>query len=97
MHEIMVEYESADSGILILSEIFYPSRWKAYIDNKEVKIFKANGVLRAVNVEAGNNKVIFKYDNSLFEILLKISNMFMVLISLYIFKPYLMSLLKNLR
>ena len=29
--------------------------------------------------------------------LLKISNMFMVLISLYIFKPYLMSLLKNLR
>ena len=97
MHEIMVEYESADSGILILSEIFYPSRWKAYIDNKEVKIFKANGVLRAVNVEAGNNKVIFKYDNSLFEILIKISNMFMVLISLYIFKPYLMSLLKNLR
>ena len=97
MHEIMVEYESTDSGILILSEIFYPSRWKAYIDNKEVKIFKANGVLRAVNVEAGNNKVIFKYDNSLFEILLKISNMFMVLISLYIFKPYLMSLLKNLR
>jgi hypothetical protein len=97
MHKIMVEYESADSGILILSEIFYPSRWKAYIDNKEVKIFKANGVLRAVNVEAGNNKVIFKYDNSLFEILLKISNMFMVLISLYIFKPYLMSLLKNLR
>ena len=97
MHEIMVEYESTDSGILILSEIFYPSRWKAYIDNKEVKIFKANGVLRAVNIEAGNNKVIFKYDNSLFEILLKISNMFMVLISLYIFKPYLMSLLKNLR
>jgi len=97
MHEIMVEYESTDSGILILSEIFYPSRWKAYIDNKEVKIFKANGVLRAVNVEAGNNKVIFKYDNSLFEILLKISNMFMVLISLYIFKPYLMGLLKNLR
>ncbi len=97
MHEIMVEYESTDSGILILSEIFYPSRWKAYIDNKEVKIFKANGVLRAVNIEAGNNKVIFKYDNSLFEILLKISNMFMVLISLYIFKPYLMGLLKNLR
>ena len=97
MHEIIVEYESTDSGILILSEIFYPSRWKAYIDNKEVKIFKANGVLRAVNIEAGNNKVIFKYDNSLFEILLKISNMFMVLISLYIFKPYLMSLLKNLR
>jgi len=94
---VAIEYESADSGILILSEIFYPNRWKAYIDNKEVKILKANGVLRAVNVEAGNNKVIFKYDNSLFKILLKISNLFVVLISLYIFKPYLMSLLKNFR
>ena len=97
VHEVAIEYESADSGILILSEIFYPNRWKAYIDNKEVKILKANGVLRAVNVEAGNNKVIFKYDNSLFKILLKISNLFVVLISLYIFKPYLMSLLKNFR
>ena len=97
IHEVVVEYESADSGILILSEIFYPKRWKAYIDNKEVKTFKANGVLRAVNVEAGKNKVVFKYDNSLFEILLKISNLFVVLISLYIFKPYLMGLLKNFR
>ena len=97
IHEVVVEYESENSGMLILSEIFYPNRWKAYIDNKEVKIFKANGVIRAVNVEGGNNKVVFRYDNSLFKILLKISNFLFVLISLYIFRPYLMSLLKNFR
>ncbi len=96
IHKVEVEYESSESGILILSEIFYPNRWKAFIDNKEIEIFKANGVLRAVNVENGNNKVIFKYDNSLFEILLKISNFFIALILFYIFKPYLMGLLKNL-
>ena len=97
IHEVVIDYESLDNGVLILSEIFYPNRWKAYINDKEVKVFKANGVLRAVNVEAGNNRVVFKYDNSLFQILLKISNFFIVLISLYILKPYLMGLLKNFR
>ena len=55
-------------GLLVLSEIYYPARWKAYIDDSEVEVFRANSVLRAVEVKAGSNKIIFEYHNGLFNI-----------------------------
>lgn len=97
IHEVVIEYEANDSGILILSEIFYPKRWRAYIDGDEIEVLRANGVLRAVKIDAGKNTLIFKYDNSLFKLLLKISNFLIVLMSLYLLKPFVMSLLKNFR
>jgi len=97
IEKIIIEYEANEKGVLVLSEIFYPARWKAYIDNKEVEVLKANGVLRAVEVKAGTNKVTFEYDNSLFQILHTISNFIVLFISFYLLKPLVMALLKNFR
>ena len=97
VEKIIIDYEATKKGVLVLSEIYYPARWKAYIDNKEVEILKANGVLRAVEVKAGTNKVTFEYDNSLFQILHTISNFIVFFISFYLLKPLVMVLLKNFR
>tara|TARA_B100000900_G_scaffold178100_1_gene150997 strand:- start:298 stop:2364 length:2067 start_codon:yes stop_codon:yes gene_type:complete len=97
VEKIIIDYEATKKGVLVLSEIYYPARWKAYIDNKEVEILKANGVLRAVEVKAGTNKVTFQYDNSLFQILHTISNCIVLFISFYLLKPLVMVLLKNFR
>ena len=97
VEKIIIDYEAKENGVLVLSEIYYPARWKAYIDNKEVQVFKANGVLRAVEVKAGTKKMTFEYDNSLFQILHVISNLIVLFISFYLLKPLVMALLKNLR
>ena len=97
VEKIIIDYEVIEKGVLVLSEIYYPARWKAYIDNKEVEILKANGVLRAVEVKPGTNKVTFEYDNSLFQILHTISNFIVLFISFYLLKPLVMVLLKNFR
>ena len=97
VEKIIIDYEAKENGVLVLSEIYYPARWKAYIDNKEVQILKANGVLRAVEVKAGTNKMTFEYDNSLFQILHVISNLIVLFISFYLLKPLVMALLKNFR
>ena len=97
VEKIIIDYEAKENGVLVLSEIYYPARWKAYVDNKEVEILKANGVLRAVEVKAGTNKITFEYDNSLFQILHKISNFIVFFISFYLLKPLVMALLKNFR
>ena len=81
----------------MLSEIYYPARWKAYIDETEVEIFRANSVLRAVEVKAGTNKIIFEYDNGLFKILHTLSNLIVLFMCLYLFKPKVMVLLKNFK
>ena len=97
VEKIIIDYEAKENGVLVLSEIYYPARWKAYIDNKEVQVLKANGVLRAVEVKAGTNKMTFEYDNSLFQILHVISNLIVLFISFYLLKPLVMALLKNFR
>lgn len=57
-----IEYEtySAETGFLVLSELYYPG-WCAYIDRKPTKILRANGIFRAIFLPAGMHKVKFRY------------------------------------
>ena len=57
--EIMAEIKSP--SILILSEIFYPSGWKATIDGQETKIYKTNYILRSVFLQPGRHRVVFTF------------------------------------
>ncbi len=63
-NSIILETKSEQSGILFLSEHYYPG-WKAYIDNKEEEIIKAFEAFRAIVVPAGVHEVkfIFKPDS----------------------------------
>ena len=97
VEKIIIDYEANEKGLLVLSEIYYPARWKAYIDETEVEVFRANSVLRAVEVKAGTNKIIFEYDNGLFNILHTVSNLIVLFMCFYLFKPKVMVLLKNFR
>ncbi|MDP6339525.1 MAG: hypothetical protein QF842_04250 [Candidatus Marinimicrobia bacterium] len=58
--------ESTGHQFLVLSEVFYPLRWKAIIDGIEVKTYKVNGILRGVEVPAGGHTIEFIYDKSSF-------------------------------
>ncbi len=60
--ELEYKTQSKTPQLAVFSEIYYPKGWKMLIDGKEVPYIKANYLLRAVHVPAGNHtiKMIFE-------------------------------------
>ncbi len=46
----------------VLSEVYYPAGWQAYIDGKKTGYTKVNYVLRGIPVPAGTHSIEFKFE-----------------------------------
>jgi hypothetical protein len=58
--QVKVDVETSSPGFLILGDTFFPG-WKAFVDGKEVPVYRADYLLKAVAVEKGNHRVVFVY------------------------------------
>jgi len=50
------------NGFLVLSEIYYPAGWRAYIDGKQVPIIKTDFALRGIVVPQGSHNITFAFN-----------------------------------
>ncbi len=59
-NEMKLKYEISSSAFLYLSDTYYPG-WRAYVDGRRTKIYRANLAFRAIKVPEGRHTVVFKY------------------------------------
>jgi hypothetical protein len=81
-------------AIAVFSEIFYDKGWNAYIDGKPAGYFRADYVLRAMNIPAGKHTVEYKFEPRMFTICGTITLLcFIVLIGITLF--YIVDLIRR--
>lgn len=64
-NKVAIEVNTTTPALLFLSDNYYPG-WKAFVNGKEAKIYRADYTFRAIVVPAGESIVEFKYEISIF-------------------------------
>ena len=66
-NQLEFKTQSKTPQLAVFSEIYYPKGWKMLLDGKEVPYIKANYLLRAVIVPAGNHEVRMVFEPEVIE------------------------------
>lgn len=67
-NHLIYKTKANSDQLAVFSEIYYEKGWNAYIDGKKVPHFRANYVLRAMKIPAGEHTVEFKFEPSIWTI-----------------------------
>lgn len=66
-NELEFKSKSRTPQLAVFSEIYYPHGWKMFVDEKEVPYIKADYLLRAVHVPAGNHSIRMIFEPEVIE------------------------------
>lgn len=66
-NSIELKTQSKTPQLAVISEIYYPYGWKMILDGKEVPYIKADYLLRAVHVPAGNHTIKMVFEPEVIE------------------------------
>ncbi|WP_423735008.1 YfhO family protein [Chitinophaga caseinilytica] len=62
LNELHYRSSNSKAGLAVFSEIYYPAGWKLFIDGKEEEILRANYLLRAAKIPAGDHDIVMKFE-----------------------------------
>lgn len=87
-NRLVYKVHSSSRQIAVFSEIYYKDGWNAYIDGEKVPYFRADYLLRAMSLDAGNYEVEFRFEPSIVrtsKTLSLVSSVLFVLLAAYCF------------
>ena len=61
-NRLVYETQNTTDGVAVFSEIYYPAGWQVTIDGQPAPLARANYVLRALHIPAGQHTVEMRFD-----------------------------------
>jgi uncharacterized membrane protein YfhO len=65
-NHLTYESNAASEKLAVFSEVYYPNGWNAYIDGQKAPHFRANWILRAMIIPAGQHTIEFKFEPAIY-------------------------------
>jgi uncharacterized membrane protein YfhO len=65
-NNLVYDFNSSNDELVVFSEIYYDKGWNVYIDGEKLPYFRANYVLRAMVVPAGNHEIVWKFEPAVY-------------------------------
>jgi hypothetical protein len=65
-NHLTYQSKAGSDQLAVFSEVYYPNGWTAYVDGEEVPYFRANWILRAMVVPAGEHTIEFKFQPGIY-------------------------------
>ncbi len=85
LDDISFTSSNSKDGLAVFSDIYYDKGWKAFVDGKETPIIKADYILRAIKIPAGNHNIEFHFHPDSFyngQKIAMVSSILLILIAL---------------
>ena len=60
--KIEYTFHSATPQFAVLSEVYYPAGWNAFIDGNKAEYVKTDYVLRGMSIPAGDHQIEFRFE-----------------------------------
>ncbi len=60
-NRLKYHYTASEDAVAVFSEIYYNKGWRAYVDGEEVPYFRADYLLRAMRLPAGEHNVEWRF------------------------------------
>ena len=64
--DIEIKVTATGNNLLFISDTYYPKGWKAYLDGKEIEIYRLNYLFRGVMIPQGTHTVLMKFEPATF-------------------------------
>ncbi|MGB9592379.1 MAG: YfhO family protein, partial [Candidatus Kryptoniota bacterium] len=62
LQEMKIDVHASGNNFLVISEIYYPKGWHAFIDGKPAEIYPVDYFLRGLSIPKGNHIVTLKFE-----------------------------------
>jgi len=67
-NDLVYKFSSKTDQVVVFSEIYYKNGWDAFINGKKVPYVRADYLLRAMPLKAGNYEIEYKFEPSSYSI-----------------------------
>ena len=67
-NELRYRYSASTARTAVFSEIYYPDGWTAAVDGEPLDLFRADWILRAATLPAGDHDIVMRFEPKIYSV-----------------------------